>query len=106
MYRAGGDSSRLSYSAIGDSTDVAQGLVARLGECRFNKPLHMRPVQPVLIDSLGRAALAQFRRAVSGQYQQRHMGQFGLDNGGPEVFCSRARGAEQGYWLGEDVCQG
>ena len=60
-----------------------------------HRPQRVIPVQLDLIDGLVRAAVAQFRRAIPGQDDQRHLQFVRLDDGRKEVGGRRAGNADQ-----------
>ena len=78
--------------------EVAQRQLRRLRfrQRQVHRPEYLVAIQLHLVDGLVRAAVAQLRRAVGGDHQQRHPGHARLDDGREEVGRRRAARRQQG----------
>ena len=79
--------------AAGERSDPSQPVRARHREIGLEKPSDSVPEQLQLVDRLAGANLAQLRRPVGGEDDQRHPRLIGLDHGGQEVRRRRPRRA-------------
>ena len=85
----------------GDRAEVQQAVVVGFVGSDLAEPAHRFAVELELVDRLARTDVAELRRAVGGEHDQRHARLVGLDDGGVEVRRGRSRGAEHG---GGDAC--
>ncbi len=76
-------------------TRVSQHSRVTIGNSGLGKPTHVRTVKVNLVDRLPRAPFAQFRRPISGQYDQRHVGVVGLDHRRIEIRGRRTGCADE-----------
>jgi hypothetical protein len=95
--RAGRTPARRGHRPARQRARVTQGAPAGFGQCRLGEPANVVAVEVRLVDGLPRAPLAQLRRSIGGEQQQRDARVVGLDDRGEEVRRRGARGAHQGH---------
>ena len=96
---AGRNLQRLGDSPAGNRADVPQQVARGLRQGHFAEPLGIRPVEPKLVNRLGRARVAQLWRAVGREHHEWDTRIVRLDNGWHEVGGRGAGGAQQNDWL-------
>ena len=79
----------------GHRADMRQGVRRLVHQRELGEPFRMTTVKVVLVDRLRRAAIAQLRRPIGGQNDERHPGERSLDDGRREVDHGRARGRQE-----------
>ncbi len=90
---------RRPVGAAGERPHPAQALGRGLGNAELEEPFDRVAVELELVDRLAGADVAQLRRAVGGQHDQRDAGLVGLDHGRQQVRGGRAGGAGDGHRL-------
>src|SRR5262249_46787286 len=91
--------------AAGEGAEIAQRVIGLLRRRDLYIPLGLHAVEPLLINRLGGAAVAQLMRAVGGQYQQGYVAEVGLHHSWQKVGGSRARGADKRDRLAQPLRQ-